>query len=246
MRRFVLAGIVLAYVTLGITSAVFAGASGPPDHDTYVRETNPDVNFNTQDLSVSGSTTSCNPTDTIYLKWDLADIADGEVVHTAFLTLTANYATATSSATLALYQVSDDYQGQPTPWTESGLMANNAPTPGALIETQPAPTAPGQTVVFDSAALASYVTNEAAGDNVVSFALRFSNGCEIFSLARFEDRESTTGGPDLQLYNPNVVGLRSFAGVGLVAGRFLLSLALVALAVLLRAREREVFWGRER
>lgn len=240
MRRFVLVGILLAFVTLGMVNDVFAVASGPPAHDTFVRETASGTNFNTQDLSVVGSTTACNPTDTVYFKWDLADIAGGEVVQTALLTLTANFVSATSSATLALYQASDNYQAPPASWTESELKASNAPAPGTLIETQPAPTAIGQTVVFDSAALASYVNNEAGGDNVASFALRFSGGCEVLTVARFEDRESSTGGPDLQLSNLSAVGLRSFDGAGLVTGKFILFMAFIVVTVLLWARQREV------
>jgi hypothetical protein len=218
MQRFVLAGILLVFVTLSMANEVSAVASGPPTNDSFVRVTAVDTNFNALGLSVAASTSSCNPTDTIYLKWDLANIPVGKTVHTASLTLTSNYVSSTSGATLALYRTSDDYAGSQTALAESELTANNAPAPEALIETQPAPTVSSQTVVFDSAALASYVNAEAGGDKMVSFVIRFSQGCNTLDLVRFDDHESGASGPDLQLQDPTVVHMQSVRGLGFNLG----------------------------
>ena len=109
---------------------------------------------------------------------------------------------------LSLYETGDG-------WTEDTLTWNNKPAVGALIETHAAPTAGGQTVVFNSTALVNYVDGQAAGDNVASFALRFSSGCSAgVSLVIFEDEESQSNEPDLQLLDPTAVQLHSLQTVG--------------------------------
>jgi hypothetical protein len=233
VRHFVIAGILLVFVAFGMVNVVSAASSGPPVSDTFIRITAGNTNFDGLGLSVAASTSNCNPTDTIYLQWDLADIPSGSTVYTTSLTLTANYVSSTSGATLGLYRASDNYTESPALWTESGLTANNAPAPNALIETQSAPTMSGQTVVFDSAALASYVNAEAAGDKMVSFAVRFSQGCNTLDLVRFDDHENGASGPDLQLQDPNAVRIQSFqslrADIGMGATLVVVSVLIVAL-----------------
>ena len=246
MRHLVFAGIVLAFVTFGMINEVLAVSSGSPISDTFIRITAANTNFDGLGLSVAASTSNCNPTDTVYLQWDLANIPDGKAVSVASLTLTANYVSSTSGATLALYEISDAYAASPALWTENGLTANNAPAPDTLIETQPAPTASGQTVVFDSVALASYVNAAAAGDNVASFAVRFSQGCSTLDLVRFDDHESGVSGPDLQLQNPNAVRIQSFQGLRVNAGMSTFLITALVLLVALTHSERNRKLRKER
>ncbi len=166
------------------------GAAGP---DAFVRITQPEVNFDAGYLSVAASTNACNPTDVAYVQWDLSDIPTTAYVHTATLTLTANYATGTNGVLLGLYETDSGWQEETLTWAMS-------PTPGALLETRPAPTADGQTVTFDSAALRDYLNGKIrSGAGEVSFALRFTEGCRLFALARFDDRESALAAPAMRL-----------------------------------------------
>jgi hypothetical protein len=206
-------------IILAMTAGIALGlASGPPHDDAYVRTTSGDTNFNTLELSVASSTTACNVSDTTYLKWDLSSIPAGQTIGSATLTLTSTGVSGTGTAQLTLYKSGDAYSAGPNvgqPWTEAGLTANNAPVisvPADALETQAAPTVIGQTLVFNSAALVSYLNTELAGDKVASLAIRFSSGCVAgVSFIRFGSKEAASGQPDLQLVNPTAVGLVKLA-----------------------------------
>lgn len=193
MKRSLLLLLVVAMFSLLVVEGMRALGASPPDHDTFVRVTQVDTNFNTQKLSVAASTTSCNPTDITYLRWDLTDIPAAAVVYTASLTLMTSYTSNTSDVVLGLYETENG-------WQEETLTYQTAPALGALIETQPAPIVNGQTVTFDSVALVAYLNNRlSVGDGGASFALRFVEGCGIFALALFNDREISTASPNLYL-----------------------------------------------
>ncbi|HOT90751.1 MAG TPA: DNRLRE domain-containing protein [Anaerolineae bacterium] len=191
-------------LTLVNTRGAWALASGLPSDDAYVYDQEPADPHNGEELIVDASTTSCTASDIIYMQWDLADIRSNDI-HTATLTLTATYASSTGSAFLTLYETTDA-------WDETTLTLNNAPAVGTAIETRPAPTAVGQTVVFSGTNLLNYVTTAANGDKVVSFALRLSSGCSAYSGVYFRAKEYLSGGgPYLFLQGPNAVkhsGLR--------------------------------------
>lgn len=212
MRRL-LPSVSIACLIVALTvSVVVALASGPPDNDSFVRTTSPGANFDTQDLSVAASSESCTPTETTYVQWDLTDIPGGETVNTATLTLTTVTVSGdTSSAMLSLSKTGDDWNGtDASSGDETTITSSNAPAVGDLIETQAAPTGSGQSVVFNSSSLASYINGEAAVDDIVSFALQFSSGCPAgVIVVIFEDAESAADQPDLQLRNPNAVRLQS-------------------------------------
>lgn len=186
------------FVTTAINTYSSLSPSRPSNHDTYASVNYPDDNFDAQGfLSVAASTASCNPTHTTYLQWDLSDIPEIETVLTATLTLTATSASGTSSAQLSLYETGDT-------WTEDTLTYNNAPPVETLIETVTAPSVGNPpalaTITFDSAALATYVDDQAHADGLASFALRFSAGCgPLLTLARFGNTESGANGPNLAL-----------------------------------------------
>lgn len=180
------------------TRGAWALASGLPSDDAYIYDQEPDTTHNEDELIVDASTPSCIPSDIIYLQWDLTNIRSTDI-HTATLTLTAISASSTGGVSLTLYETGNS-------WDEATLTWNTAPGLGNSIATQPAPTAAGQTVIFSGMNLQNYVTNAANGDKVVSFALRFSSGCSMYSMASFRAKEhSSGGGPYLSLQGPNAV-----------------------------------------
>ncbi len=193
MKRLLLS---MVFVVLGIlllTEGVLAEEGGAAGPDTFARITQPDTNFDVQYLSVAASTSACNPTDITYVYWDLTGITNTAVVHIASLTLTTNYASGTDGVILGLYAVESG-------WHEETLTWATAPALGALIETRPAPTAAGQPVTFNSAALIAYLNSKVrSGADHASFALRFTEGCSLFALARFDDRDSGLASPTMHL-----------------------------------------------
>ena len=201
MKRLLLS---IWVVGLGLLFAkgVWAEEGGAVGPDIFVRITQPEVNFDAGYLSVAASTSACTPTDIAYIHWDLGDIPTTAYVHTATLTLTANYATGAEGVLLGLYETDSGWQEETLTWATS-------PALGALLETRPAPTANGQTVTFDSAALRDYLNGKInSGVGQASFALRFTGGCRLFALARFDDRESGLTGPaahlEYELYLPDL------------------------------------------
>lgn len=201
MKRLLLA---MLFVGLGLLLAegVLSEEGGAAGPDVFVRITQPGVNFNAAYLSVAASTSACNPTDVTYVHWDLSEIPTTAFVHNASLTLTANYATGTDGVVLGLYETESG-------WLEETLTWATSPALGALIETRPAPTTSGQAVTFNSAALRNYLNSKiGSGVGQASFALRFTEGCRLFALARFDDRESGITGPamylEYKLYLPDL------------------------------------------
>ncbi|HOU11888.1 MAG TPA: DNRLRE domain-containing protein [Anaerolineae bacterium] len=208
--------ILLAFLVVVLTTrGVWAIASGLPSHDAYVDVNAPTENFDDNELEVDASGSLCEPTMIVYMQWDLSSIADTVTISTATLTLTTVLPPQnTSGVSLTLYETSDG-------WNEATLTKNNAPAVGAAIETRPAPTANGETVVFNSSALRSYIAAQAlgSGDNKASFALQFSGACTAgLTVAVFADRENlSVGGPNLQLRGPNAVKRSTFNSFGLAA-----------------------------
>ncbi len=207
--------VLLAFLAVVLTArGVWAIASGLPSHDAYVDVNDPMANFDDNDLEVDASGSGCGPTMIVYMQWDLSSIADTATISAATLTLTTTFQQNTTGVYLTLYETGDG-------WTETTLRKNNAPAVGAAIETQPAPTANGQVVVFNSSALRSYLSAQAlgSGDDKASFALQFSSGCTSgLTVAVFADRENlSVGGPNLQLRGPNAVKQSALYGFGLAA-----------------------------
>jgi len=193
MKRLLLSIMVVGLGLLLVVEGALAEEGGAAGPDAFVRITQSEVNFDAAYLSVAASTSACTPTDVTYIHWDLNDIPTMAFVHTATLTLTANYATRTDGVLLGLYETESGWQEETLTWSTS-------PTVGALIETRPAPTASGQVVTFDSIALRNYLNSQIdSGAGEASFALRFTEGCSLFALARFDDRESGPTAPAMHL-----------------------------------------------
>jgi hypothetical protein len=142
MKRMVLIVSTTILVSSLLAISVLALASGPPNHDSFVRSTAGDANFNGQSLSTYGSTSACTLTDWSFMQWDLSSIPAGETVQTATLSLTTTaFYNVLGTTTLTLYQTGDS-------WNETTLTKNNAPALGSAIETVAAPTAIGQVVIL--------------------------------------------------------------------------------------------------
>lgn len=200
MKSLRMAVLLALLATAWNTHGAWATASGLPAHDAYIDVNLPNKNLDDNYLEVDASGSDCEPTMTIYMQWDLSSIADTATIAAATLTLTTTAANNTSGVLITLYETGDS-------WSEATLTASTAPVVGAAIETQSAPMAVGQTVVFNSSVLRSYLAAQASGDNKASLALRFSSGCKAgLTVAVFADRENlSVGGPNLQLRDPNAV-----------------------------------------
>jgi hypothetical protein len=243
MRTVISATLLTLIMILSLVAAASAAPFINPSDDTFVRQSTPAGNFNNTNLSVAGSTTACNVTDTTFLQWDLSSVPDSQTVADASLTLTLVSRSFTGSPAISLYEAGDDYLNTTNVWDETGLTANNAPSPlGNILDTKPAPTVAGQTIVFNSAALATYLNNQVHGDNIVSFALRFSTCTGILQVSVFEDKEGTSGQPDLQMFSPTAVEITSLTAssnpAASWAGLIVILPLAAAIPVILIARRR--------
>lgn len=201
-----LAVIALA-VLLATAGIAVAAVSGPPTQDTYTNINAADTSYGTETqlwTTLSGDAGgNCTVSRITYLKWNLADVA-GQTISNAALTLTREGATSNpNNYTVGLYRVGDG-------WDEDSTW-NTSPVPGSLIETKAFPAANGNTVVFNSAALVSYLQGENTGDGVASFAIQLvSSGSCSGAVSLIFGSRTGTNPPDLQAQGPNSVTLRTF------------------------------------
>ncbi|WP_217283010.1 CBM96 family carbohydrate-binding protein [Paenibacillus alginolyticus] len=128
-----------------------------PSDDSYVHQSNATSNYGTAtSLYVKNDPTAARYA---YLKFNLTGIAG---VSSAKLRI---YGSASASTVLSAYQTADS-------WTQSALTWNNKPAVGSSAGSVPIDT----TNTYNEIDVTSYVTAEAAGDGVVSFALQESVG----------------------------------------------------------------------
>lgn len=206
-RAFYVALVVVLMFAFGATSALAAPRA--PEADTFVdhQTANQGTNFDTQDLRLSGSNQGsvCTATRTGLIRWDLADV--GASIGSAKLTLTTIFPTGSTSAggyEITLFRVADDAWDEATVTYLSGIAVG----PAIQSVNLPNPVTDGFPIVFDNAALASYLDEQAAGDGKASFAVRFTT-CASTSTQRFADKEPTgsVGAPILELFGTNAVTL---------------------------------------
>lgn len=230
-------------VGLSLVLLVVAGlalAQSSATADTYVNLNEPDTAYGT-DSTLWATLTgdpggACTVSRITYVKFDVSGAA-GKTINSALLTLTRTGGTSNpNNYTVGLYEVADDS------WTASSTW-NTAPTLGSQIETRAFPAANGDTTEYSSAALVSYLQSEADGDGVASFAVQLvsAGGCAGATTVIYASSEATTGGPTLELLDPNAVDFYSFRagnGGGMMAAAVgLLAVGLLAgSAVVLRAR----------
>ncbi|WP_208629686.1 DUF7594 domain-containing protein [Paenibacillus ferrarius] len=139
------------------TVASAATTTLSPSDDSYVHQGNAASNFGTAtSLYVKNDPSAARLT---FLKFNLTGLSG---VTSAKLRI---YGSASSSTVLSAYQTTDS-------WTQSAITWNNKPTVGSSAGSVPINT----TNTYNEIDVTSYVTAEAAGDAVVSFALQESVG----------------------------------------------------------------------
>ncbi|MGQ7886398.1 CBM96 family carbohydrate-binding protein [Paenibacillus sp. WC2504] len=128
-----------------------------PSDDAYVHQSNGDSNYGTAtSLYVKNDASASRYS---YLKFNLSGLTD---VTSAKLRV---YGSASAATVLSAYQTADS-------WTQSALTWNNKPAVGSSAGSVSINT----TNTYNEIDVTSYVTAQAAGDGVVSFALQESVG----------------------------------------------------------------------
>ncbi|CAN7426237.1 DNRLRE domain-containing protein [Paenibacillus sp. LjRoot153] len=155
------AGIVTLFSTVMLLAIpVVAGAATTtlsPSDDSYVHEGNPTSNYGTAtSLYVKNDPGASRYT---YLKYSLSGLSG---VTSAKLRI---YGSASASTVLSAYQTTDS-------WTQSAITWSTKPTVGSSAGS----VAINTTTTYNEIDVTAYVTSQAAGDGVVSFALQESVG----------------------------------------------------------------------
>ncbi len=162
---------------------------GPTD-DAYVQSSSPTRNYGTSSRLQVRRTSSVQLN--TYLKFNVSGLSGS--VQSAKLRL---YVTDAGSDGGAIYTVSNNYSGTSTPWLESGLRWNNAPTISGSLLASAGAVSVGQTVELD-------VTAAITGNGVYSFALR-------------NNSSNTVAYRSKQGSNPPVLVIQIAAGAAAVA-----------------------------
>jgi flagellar hook assembly protein FlgD len=137
-----------------------------PAHDAYVKSSAATTNYGTSStlrVKVSGSETFCS-----YLKFDVTGVSG--TLRSATLRL---YVSDAGPDGGSVYLVSNDYIDGSAPWTERGLLWDNAPTIAGTALGSAGNVSIGQWVEFD-------VTSAISGDGVYSFALKNNNSDRVY------------------------------------------------------------------
>ncbi len=156
-----------------------------PHQDSYCRYSEPDLGHNNQSLSTARNNFgTAQDIEIAFLTYLLPPLSSLTAV-----TLTTKAIVAAPNASVGLYSVTDDS------WNEELVNWNNQPPLQNLLDEQIM--IAGQTdISFNSAALLSYLQNEAAGDGKATFALKITlpSSDPFLDVAVFEDRENSNGG----------------------------------------------------
>ncbi|MGG1552595.1 DUF7594 domain-containing protein [Paenibacillus ferrarius] len=162
-------------LVLAVPSVAGAATSTlTPSDDAYVHEGNPTSNYGTAtSLYVKNDPGASRYS---FLKFSLAGISG---VTSAKLRI---YGSASSNTELSAYKTTDS-------WTQSGITWNTKPTVGASAGSIPINT----TNTYNEIDVTAYVTAEAGGDGVVSFALQESVG----KYTTLNSKENASNKPQL-------------------------------------------------
>jgi hypothetical protein len=211
---------------------VAAAGTGPAAVDNYTNLNASETAYGQTDpnnLWITLSNTpggACTVTRITNLQWNVDDLA-GRSVGSASITLTRNGGTSNAPGyVVGLYELADN-------WTDASNW-NTTPQPGAQIETKPFPASNGATVVFNSAALATYLQNQINGDGIASFAVRLvsnSGSCSATVSAVFNSSSMTSGRPTLAAATPNAVEVSTASAETATSWPLYAGLAAVALFV---------------
>jgi hypothetical protein len=157
-----------------ITTGVTATTTSTPVHDAYVRLSTPTSNFGTvSSLRLrQGGGDKLNS----YLKFDVTGVT-GAVV-SAKLRLWVTEASVDGGS---VYGVSNNYNGTSTPWTQTGIIWNNAPAIAGSPLSSTGAVSLNEIVEFD-------VTAAVTGNGIVSFGLTSTSS----DLAQYSQKEGVT------------------------------------------------------
>jgi|GEM_PF-1270802 len=147
-----------------------------PQHDVYVNSSTPITNYGTSGtlrVKVSASETFCS-----YLKFEVTGVSG--TLMSATLRL---YVSDAGPDGGSVYLVSNDYLDGSAPWTESGLLWDNAPTIAGTALSSVGQGSIGQWVEFD-------VTSAISGDGIYSFGLKNNNSDRVYYRSK-DDGAST-------------------------------------------------------
>jgi len=149
-----------------------------PAEDSYVHQSNPTNNYGTAaNLYVKNDTSASRYA---FLKFNVSGISG---VTSAKLRV---YGSASASTALSAYQTTDG-------WSQAAITWNNMPAVGSLAGSVPINT----TVAYNEIDVTSYVSAEAAGDGVVSFALQESVG----KYTTLNSTDNAANKPELLIVN---------------------------------------------
>ncbi|MCZ7573770.1 MAG: DNRLRE domain-containing protein [Ardenticatenaceae bacterium] len=150
-----------------------------PTDDAQVKDSSPTSNYGSlADLRLRGAS---SPIVTSYLKFNLTGL--NAPVQRATLRL---FVTDASDVGGSIFTVSSNYLNSTTPWTESGLTWNNAPTLGSTPLSTAGSVAAGNWVEFD-------VTAGIQGNGTYSFGMRSSSSNSVY----YNSREAVSNQPML-------------------------------------------------
>jgi flagellar hook assembly protein FlgD len=137
-----------------------------PTHDAYVKSSAPITNYGTSGtlrVKVSASETFYS-----YLKFEITGLSGA--LQSATLRL---YVSDAGPDGGSVYVVSNDYLDGSAPWTESGLLWDNAPAIGGTAVSTIGQVSLDQWVEFD-------VTSAISGDGTYNFALKNNNSDRVY------------------------------------------------------------------
>ena len=186
---------VIAVMVFGALRAdlVLADTTRNPTDDTFVRVTEPAINFDEDSFTISVTAEGFpdgEPEDIGYLRFDVSGLSG--TLTNATLRVYNRLSPGPSVTVAVLNPGSDDWNGAAAGLgDETTLTFDNAPAPlgGTQLDTQDGSAVPAW-MEFNSAALTSYVSDQIAGDETVTFVLRVTT-TGFADLNFFEDREDT-------------------------------------------------------
>jgi hypothetical protein len=169
-----------------LTCIAKAGLRIDPTDDAYVRSDQPDTNLgDNTNLEVGrfeSATTHENTFYNSYLKFDLTAIPSGKTITEARLYAFCYHAYG-SAGQMNTEPVDDDS------WSESSITYNNAPTPGATLDTQTVSIGYEAQPVAYSWDVISYIQSEYTGDQVASLEITRTSETPSSAYRWFDAKE---------------------------------------------------------
>jgi hypothetical protein len=171
-------------ITASSTTIAKAGLRLDPTDDAYVRSDSPDNNLGSNtNLEVGRyAGTSENTFYNSYLKFNLAGIPSGKTITEARLYAFCYHAYGSPQG-MNTDAVDDDS------WDENTITYNNAPTPGAILDTQTVGNGSDAQPVVYSWDVTSYIESQYTGDQVASLEMTRASETPASAYRWFDAKE---------------------------------------------------------